>query len=79
MIVAEEWFRTLKDGGFGRKPRNRRVMLGPAGYLGARALADGAGTAGRTRCNSRRSNNSHCTCSPGSKPIAAAKARGKLT
>jgi ligand-binding sensor domain-containing protein len=35
--------------------------------------------AGSSKCNSPRSSNSHWTVSPGSKPIVAAKARGKLT
>ena len=49
------------------------------GFLAPRRRVVGGGVAGRTRCSSPRSSNSHCTVSPPSKPIAAAKARGKLT
>ena len=59
--------------------QNRVIMMGSSAYLRALTLADGGGGLGRRRCSSPRWSNSHSTSSPASRPMAAAKASGKLT
>jgi hypothetical protein len=55
------------------------IMLQLAGFGEALRRVLGGLTCERTRWSSPRSSSSHCTVSPGSTPMAAAKAKGKLT
>ena len=61
------------DSGF--LPKRR----GYDGLLATRRRVVGGGVTGPTKCNSPRSNSSHWTVSPPSRPMAAARAKGKLT
>jgi hypothetical protein len=62
----------------GEWPNRGRMSRGDA-CARVRDRAAGTGTWGRSKCNSPRSSSSHCTVSPGARPMAAAKASGKLT
>jgi len=80
MIIDARWGLELgKMGRFRAWVANRAFMMGFGTYLRALDFVDGVGILERRRWSSPRSSNSHWTASPGSRPMAAAKARGKLT